>query len=87
MSFQHHFSKEPALFIGPKSQFRELSLRGNRSNLAFFNEIATHLLGARNDRMGKGGWFLNRDLGPFRLVKDEMCQMRRKDDPQGENIF
>jgi len=26
---------------GPKFQFRKLSLRGNRSNLAFFGEIAT----------------------------------------------
>jgi response regulator RpfG family c-di-GMP phosphodiesterase len=34
-----------------------------RSNLAFFNEIATHLSGARNDRLGKQVLFLNRDLG------------------------
>jgi hypothetical protein len=32
-------------------------------NLAFFNEIATHLSGARNDRMGKGFYSLNWDLG------------------------
>jgi len=25
-------------------QIKKLSLRGNRSNLAFFNEIATHLI-------------------------------------------
>ncbi len=31
-------------------------------NLPFFNEIATHLAGARNDRMEKGFAFLNRDL-------------------------
>ena len=38
-------------------------MRGDRSNLALFNEIATHLTGARNDRMGTGFHFLNRDLG------------------------
>jgi len=37
--------------------------RGNRSNLALFDEIATHLSGARNDVMGKGFLSLNRDLG------------------------
>ena len=34
-----------------------------QSNLAFYNEIATHLSGARNDRMGKGVHSLNRNLG------------------------
>jgi hypothetical protein len=48
---------------GPKSRFRELSLRGNRSNIALFNEIAAHLSGARNDTRGKRFLFLNRDLG------------------------
>ena len=32
-------------------------------NLAFFDEIATHLSGARNDRVGKRFLFLYRDLG------------------------
>jgi DNA-binding IclR family transcriptional regulator len=48
-------------------------LRGNRSNLAFSNEIATHLAGARNDRMGKGFPFLNRDLGPYFLLTKGSC--------------
>jgi hypothetical protein len=30
----------------PKFRFRKFSLRGNRSNLALFNEIAAHLSGA-----------------------------------------
>jgi len=47
----------------PKSRYGKLSLRGNRSNLAFFDEIATHLSGARNDGMGKGFRSLNRNLG------------------------
>jgi hypothetical protein len=34
-----------------------------RSNPVFFNEIATHLSGARNDRLGERFLFLNRDLG------------------------
>ncbi len=42
---------------------QELSLRGNRSNLVLLNQIATHLSGARNDRMEKGVQFLYRDLG------------------------
>jgi hypothetical protein len=33
-----------------------------RSNHGFLYEIATHLSGARNDRLGKGFLFLNRDL-------------------------
>jgi len=28
----------------------------------FFDEIAAHLSGARNDPLGKRFWFLNRDL-------------------------
>jgi hypothetical protein len=38
-------------------------------NLAFFNQIATHLAGARNDQMGKGFRFLNRDLGYMDKLK------------------
>jgi len=49
--------------FSPKSRFRKLSLRVKRSNLAFSNEIATHLSGARNDRMAKGFLSLNRNLG------------------------
>lgn len=49
--------------VRPKSRFRILSLRWNRSNPALFDEIATHLSGARNDVMGKGFLSLNRDLG------------------------
>jgi hypothetical protein len=41
-----------------------------RSDPAFFNEIATHLSGARNDRLGKGFRFLNRDLGYFKNCLD-----------------
>jgi hypothetical protein len=55
----------------PKSRFRKLSLRGKRSNLAFFHEIATHLAGAHNDRKGKGFHSLNRDLG-------SICQLKNK---------
>jgi hypothetical protein len=51
----------------PKSRFRIRSLRAKRSNLAFSNEIATHLSGARNDRPRKGFPFLNRDLGGDRV--------------------
>ena len=35
-----------------------------RSNPAFSNEIATHLSGARNDKLGKRFCFLNLDFGP-----------------------
>jgi hypothetical protein len=35
----------------------------SETQLAFFNEIATHLSGARNDRMGKKIYSLNRNLG------------------------
>jgi len=34
------------------------------SNLAFFNEIAAHLAGARNDRMELAFRFLDRNSGP-----------------------
>jgi hypothetical protein len=47
----------------PKSRFRKLSLRVKRSNLAFFNGIATHLSGARNDKIEKGIHSLNWNLG------------------------
>jgi hypothetical protein len=46
-----------------KSRFRKLSLWVKRSNLPFFDEIATHLLGARDDRLGKPFHSINRDLG------------------------
>jgi hypothetical protein len=36
-----------------KTRFKELSLRVKRSNLAFFNEIATHLSGARLPTAGR----------------------------------
>jgi hypothetical protein len=44
------------------------SLRAKRSNLAFSNEIATHLSGARNDRLGKQIRFLNRDLATISVL-------------------
>jgi hypothetical protein len=37
--------------------------RAKRSNLAFRDEIATPLSGARNDGLRKGFPFLNRNLG------------------------
>jgi hypothetical protein len=37
-------------------------------NLVFFNEIATHLSGARNDRMGKGSHSLNRNLSDRKVM-------------------
>jgi hypothetical protein len=56
---------EQLLQYPPKSRFRESSSRVKRSNPIFFNEIAVHLAGARNDRTRKGFPFLNRDLGPI----------------------
>ena len=54
----------------PKFRFRKLSLRGNRSNLAFFDQIATHLSGTCNGWSVKGFPFLHRDLGDnFFLTK------------------
>ena len=42
-----------------------------RSNPAFSNEIATHLSGARNDKLGKSFCFLSRDLGrSFKLTRE-----------------
>ena len=41
---------------------------GQGSNLAFFNEIATPLSGARNDTMEKGFHSLNRNLGTTRYT-------------------
>jgi hypothetical protein len=35
---------------GPEIADRNLSLRAKRSNLSFFDEIATHPIGARDDR-------------------------------------
>ena len=51
-------------------------MRVKRSNLAFPNEIATHLSGARNDRMGKGVHSLNRNLGP---IKKDLITLKRCD--------
>src|SRR3990172_3034323 len=42
-----------------------MSLRVKGSNLLLFDEIAAHLLGARNDTLSKGFRLLNRDLGHF----------------------
>jgi hypothetical protein len=47
----------------PKSRFRKLSLRVKRSNLALFDEIATELLGARNNRPAEGFDSLKWNLG------------------------
>src|SRR4030043_964997 len=55
-----------------KSRFRALSLRVKRSNPAFFNEIATHLSGARNDRNGKEVHSLIRDLGLLFLLTNPL---------------
>ena len=38
----------------PKSRFRKGSLRMKLCNLAFFDEIAAHLLGARMTELEKG---------------------------------
>jgi len=58
---------------GPKSRFRIRYLRAKRSNLAFSDEIATPLLGARNDRLRKGFPFLNRNLGRRNPLHSAVC--------------
>jgi hypothetical protein len=47
----------------PKFRFKKVSLRVKRSNLVFFNEIATHLSGTRNDRMRKAFLFSKSGFG------------------------
>jgi len=46
--------------------------RAKRSNLAFRDEIATHLSGARNDGLRKGFPFLNRNLGVMLQGSDNL---------------
>jgi hypothetical protein len=40
-------------------------------NLALYDEIAAHLSGARNDRLGKRFSFLNQDLGSIFVLTKE----------------
>jgi len=56
---------EQLLQYPPKSRFRESSSRVKRSNPIFFNEIATHLSGARMDERVGRRLLLYRDLGPI----------------------
>ena len=49
--------------IIPESRFRESSLRAERSNLAFENQIATNPSGSRNDRQINAVQRLYQDLG------------------------
>jgi hypothetical protein len=52
----------------PKFRFRNCHCEGTEINLALCDEIAMHLAGARNDRMGKGYRFLKRVLEESNLL-------------------
>ncbi len=68
-----HFWEED---IAPQSRSRIWSLRAKRSNLAFGDEIAMHLSGARKDGLRKGFPFLNWNLAARRwFLKGLMSRM------------